>query len=221
MEKASELRKINLFKDFSQEELNKYATLLRERKYKKKDLVFDTQEEENYILTVAKGKVRVFISYPNGKEFTLTILEPGDVYSSHGQTSIQALEDTTLWTMDVTHYRELMISQPLVAFRMMHIVGQCLKRTIDVIGGLVFKDVNHRLAEFLLTKSLEIGQKSPKGLLLELGLSHEELGNIIGTTRQSVSTFLNELEREGILEKLPQRTYLVKDLPKLKKLKNR
>ncbi|WP_238457082.1 helix-turn-helix domain-containing protein [Desulforamulus putei] len=90
-----------------------------------------------------------------------------------------------------------------------------MKSSFTIINSLVFKETYLRLAEFLVHAAEDIGIPVQQGIKLELGLTTEEIALMVGATRQTVSVFLNDLQKSGILEKVNRRTILIKDLKKL------
>lgn len=199
------------------EELNRPGlAALRERfsvrKYKAETLVYSPMEETNQVFVVGRGKLRIFLSYAD-KEFTLAILGEGQVYTTHTRASVQAMEDCELLIMDTDEFHASLFEHPQLAGVVMTVLGGLLKNSFSIISGLVFKDANRRLVEHLLDMADET-ETTPVDI--ELGLTTEQLAQIVGTTRQTVSMLLNDLVRSGDLEKLGRGTYRIPDPARLR-----
>lgn len=195
----------------------KYFQEFKEKNYSKKEILFTPDESNNLVFLIKKGRVRVYLANED-KEFTLSILESGDIFSTHTRAFCQALEDTSILIADIRVLKNIVTEVPDVALVMVRVLGDLLKNSITIINGLAFKETRMRLAEFLLRAAEDKGRELPEGIKVEIGLNTEELAMIIGSTRQTVSTLLNDLRKTDILKKIDRRSYLIIDLEMLKKL---
>lgn len=200
------------------EELNRPAfTKLREkftsRSHDQGTIIYGPQEEADQVFVVATGRIRVFLSYGN-KEFTLAILLPGQVYTTHTRAFVQAMDECKLLTMETSTFHASLSEYPELAGSVMSVLGGLLKNSFSIISGLVFKDANRRLVEHLLDEANGPAGGPADGpadgpVTIKLGLTTEQLAQIVGTTRQTVSMLLSDLVRNGDLEKLGRGTYRI------------
>jgi len=174
-------------------------------------------ENPNYIGLLLSGRVRVYLSYPNGKEFTLTVLEPGDVYSGHTRAFCSALEDSEVALIPLKTFKAMLTEIPTFSLNVIAVLGDALKNSINVIENLAFRDVNERLLSYLLDIAEEKGMPTDQGLQIKFGLTHEEIATMIGCTRQTVSLFFNNLQKEGLLT-VHKGKITIHDLAALEKL---
>jgi len=209
-----ELLEIPLLKALSEQHLLTLNQSAHERSFCKKECIFTPEKQEDFILIVFKGKVRIYLSYPDGKEFTIAFLEPGDVYSSHSGTFAEAMEETIVWTIDIKAFRSFMLQDPVVLISMIKVLGESLVNTLGIIENLVFRDVGKRLASFLLQAAREKGETSEHGTLVNLGLTVEEIASAVGTSRQTASTFLNRWQKAEILI-LSRKSIILRDIQSL------
>jgi CRP-like cAMP-binding protein len=98
---------------------------------------------------------------------------------------------------------------------MVRILGNMLKSTFGIIDGLVFGDASTRLADFLLSVAKDEEGKR----LARLGMTGEQLAQHIGSTRQTVSTLLNDMVRSGILLRVKRGVFEIVDESRLEELK--
>ena len=167
------------------------------------------------VFILETGRVRIYRAWED-KEFDLGILGPGDLFSSHTGTFVQALDDTQILVTDVKTFRSRMLDHPEVAIAMVRVLGDILKTSFDLIDGLAFKDVNSRLVSFLLGQGLRHGRPvSGGGIEVTTGLSVEQISRLVGASRQTVSTLLNDLIREGLLERSGMGRYRIPDPERL------
>lgn len=202
---------INLLDELERPEL---AVLRREfiqREYARNAVIFEPHHPDNLVFIVASGRARVYLAYDE-KEFTLSILERGDVYASHTRTFVQALDDLSLLIMPTDRFRDLLVDHPTLTRTMVLVLGDVLQSSFSIIHSLVFKDIPRRIAEFLYVAACEHGESAGSGRLLKLDVTTEQLANIVGSTRQSVSETLTRLERQGLVLREGRGLYRIPDL---------
>lgn len=214
------LSDVNLIEALESPEYKEFYESFQERRYDKREIITMPDHEEDLVLIVRGGRARVYLSYED-KEFTLSILERGDIYSSHTRAFTQALDDDTVILVTSTRTFGQMIARfPQFAMIMVKVLGDLLRNSITIINGLVFKETHSRLAEFLVSAAKDKGQVVGKEIRLNLGLTMEEIATVLGATRQTVSVLLNDFYKSGILKKESRQTIVIKDLEMLEKIVN-
>ncbi|ACS80565.1 Crp/Fnr family transcriptional regulator [Maridesulfovibrio salexigens] len=206
---------INLLDELERADFEDIRNVFSERKFKKGAVIFAPDTEDDLVFIVAKGRVRIYLAYES-KEFTLGILGPGDLYSTHAGCFVQAYEDGMLLTTDVQSVKRCMADIPIFNRTMVRVLGKILQNSFSVIDGLVFKDINSRLCAYLYKEADQYGKPVDGGIEINLNLTTEQLSTLLGATRQTVSTLLNNLIREGILVRIDRSDWLVSDLEQLK-----
>jgi CRP-like cAMP-binding protein len=207
---------VNLLDELGRPELADLRAVFRKRSVHKGEVVFRPDGPEDLVFVVARGRVRVYLAYED-KEFTLAILNPGDPYSTHSGCYIQALEDAELLLTDVRSVKRCMAEIPLFTRTMVRVLGHILRNSFSIIGGLAFKDIYNRLMDYILGEARASGTPENGGRLLKLNLTIEQLSQLMGATRQTVSTLLNDMERAGLMEKRGRGVYFIPDLDALSK----
>ena len=173
---------------------------------------------DDRIFVVESGKVRVYLGYED-KEFSLGILTKGDIYSTHTGTFVEALEPSSLLMTDVSTFRRKMVGDPEVTKAMVRVLGNILKTSFTIIDGLAFKDVNYRLIAFFSNEAKKQGKISDNGTYtVYIDLSVEQIARLIGSTRQTVSTLLNDLVRAGLLQRPVRGKFIIPDLSTLESI---
>ncbi|ARE41669.1 Carbon monoxide-responsive transcriptional activator CooA [Rhodovulum sp. P5] len=173
-------------------------------------VVPETGRDRLFVLDAGLARISL-----NGaeRELTLGYLRPGGFYVTHTRAWVQAVErcETVSWPVDamlglVTREPEL----GLAAFRE---VGILLSGALDLIEDLAFRPVESRLARFLLAESAAQGSE-----VISLIDSTEALATALGTSRQTLSTLLNKLIREGVIERADRRRIRLLQPARLKTL---
>lgn len=195
-----------LLQDLERPEMAPVRRAFHTRSFTRGALVFHPKQG-NQIFIIVKGRARVYLSFRD-KEFTMAVLDAGDVYSTHTRAFVQALDDLEILTADIAEVRRYLGSMPSFNSAMIHVLGDLLSHAISVIDTLAFKDVRHRLIEFLAYEVRRLPRcrecrhcgQCDEGGMVSLGLNTEQLATIIGSTRQTVSSLLNALAKEGLIQ---------------------
>jgi len=209
------LSNIDILKIFSAPDYAEILSGFKEKTYAKKTLISTPFTEADSIFIVKSGRLRVFLSYDD-REFTLALLEPGDIFSTHSRTYAETLEESQILTGDTRTFQQKIIEHPEITATVVKVLGELLKNSIDIIEGLAFKDVRQRLYDFLINAAQDRGTPQPHGIIIDLSLNTEDIALLIGTTRQTVSMLINELIKAGHMEKIDRQSLLIKNLAALR-----
>ncbi|GAW93227.1 Crp/Fnr family transcriptional regulator [Calderihabitans maritimus] len=212
------LTEINILATLQQEEFKEIMQRFTKKTFAPETVMFFPDQPENLVYIVVRGKVRIYLTYEDGREFTLSILEPGDIYSTHTRSFARALEEVEILAIETGEFAKIIRYKPDLTAVMVKVLGDCLRNSIDIIEGLVFKEVTHRLVEFFISLAVERGEKTEEGILVDLGLTTEQIALMVGSTRQTVSRILNDLADKGILERKKRKKWLIKNLDLLKRI---
>lgn len=189
-------RLLNVLTD---EELDRLIPLLSERTLKPRQQLFSTGETPDRVYVLLKGRVKVYQVAENGKEIILDIVTKGGIVGdmaivegSERTACAQALDDTVAVTISWEDFTYFMQQSPRLGFAMVELMARRLTGMQRTMMSLVSKPVSARLADFLIAREHE-GQ-------VALGLTHAELAQSIGTSRESVTALLSRFVALGALE---------------------
>lgn len=210
------LRKTDLFGGVGLEDLEDYQHCFTEYRFNRKEIVFSPGKFHKSILLILEGKVRVYLSYPQGKEFTLTILTAGDVYSGHTRAFGQALEPVKIAAIPMEVFKEMLVKVPNLVLGLAGVLGDALKGSMDVIESLVFEEAGVRLISLLLEWARNSGTKTDQGIVIRLTFTREEIASMIGSSRQTLANLFKDLTLKGLI-KVQQKNLIIKDIDGLKK----
>ncbi|MBM9614072.1 Crp/Fnr family transcriptional regulator [Desulfobulbus rhabdoformis] len=182
----------------------------------KNGFICHPETEESAVFIVSKGRARVFLGYED-KEFNLAILAPGDLYSTHTGAYVQAMEPMEILLMDTPSFMRHMMQNLEVTSVMIKVLGNVLKSSFNIIDGLVFKDASCRLLSLLLHEAKR-QQPQPDGtVVLHINLSVEQIARMVGSSRQTISTQLNRLIRQDLIQKQGRGSFVIPDLAALER----
>lgn len=192
-------------------------------RFKKGTNVYLPEDDADKIFFISSGRIKIGVYGIGGKEIIKTILSKGEVFGELailGQDKRKefayAMEDTDVCVCSMEDLKGLMLANsPLQGF-MMKIIG---KRIISVekrLESLVFKDSRTRILEYLMELANTKGQRVGYELLVRKFNTHQEIANLTATSRQTVTTILNELRNKNILT-FDRKRLLIRDMDMLQK----
>ncbi len=200
------LKRIKVFQELGDPALEGIAAKLIHTTYRKRQTIFSAYDPSDRIYLLRRGRVKLYMLSEDGREITLAILEEGDFFGETALTNpaarqvfAEALDDALVATMTRDDFLELMRDQPDVALRVTQAMGERLLRTQQQVERLAFDDVSTRLARFLWDAVGRQGERRNGSIRLPLALTHQEMANLLGTTRETLTSTLNRFVDDGLL----------------------
>jgi CRP-like cAMP-binding protein len=197
------LRRLNLFEGMSLEEVERISHDLRMRSCSAKSSVLDGSSERVYV--VKQGRVRLYHVTENGQEVPTAILVPGQLFGlgalfgkGGDATFAEALESTVICDAAAQDFINMMARHPILMAKVMMAMARQMLRLESTIESIVSRPVAARLADLLITLA-EQAERSSNGAIVVPAYSHDEMGKMIGATRESVSRTLGDWRRAGII----------------------
>lgn len=174
--------------------------------HKAKSLLVEPGCTENNVFILESGRARIYL-LGDGKEQTLGYLLAGSVYVTHTPVWVESIEPCTLKSWPLSQIKQLFAAHPELAGAALKEVGKLLSNAISLIEDFAFRPVQSRLARYLLSEySLQQSQE------LRLPGTTEALASLLGTSRQTLSTLLNRMEKESLISR-PERQIVVLHKP--------
>jgi len=200
------LRKVPLFEGLKDEDLEAIAKVTITRSYSKDQVIILAEEEGDSLFIIETGQVKVCIVSEDGREVILSMLGEGAVFGELSlldgkprSANVIATHDTDLYTVRRSDFLQLIYKMPQIAVGMLAELAVRLRKTDRKIEGLALLDVTSRISETLLQLATEQGSETEDGILLEDRPTHQQLANMSGTTRETVSRVLKRLESQGYI----------------------
>jgi CRP/FNR family cyclic AMP-dependent transcriptional regulator len=200
-------------------ELEQYS----HKTYNKGDYVFLPEDSSDKIYFITEGRVKIGTYGKSGKEITKAILGNGEVFgelSLIGETRRRdfayAMEDTQTCILAVHEIKSLMRDHNALSVFLMKMMGSRVLEMEQRLESLVFKDSRTRIIEFLQELAEKRGQRIGYEMLVRKFMTHQEIANLTATSRQTVTTVLNELRNKNILT-FNRRRLLIRDMDLLAK----
>ncbi len=200
------LKHIRLFDGLSQTEMQEMERITRMQEVKKRQPLYLPGDPSSSVYLLKQGRVKIANTDPGGKEVTFDILEPGEVFGeldvlddAPRTTSAEALDDTLICVIQREDFNRYLAMHPNMTVRLTKLIGLRLKKIQSRVEDLVFRDVPARLAHLLLELRKSDGVAEGFGTRLRAKLTHQEMANLIGCSRETVSTTLGQFRDEGFI----------------------
>jgi CRP/FNR family cyclic AMP-dependent transcriptional regulator len=200
------LRRVPLFEVLKDDDLEAIAKVTLTRGYDKDQVIILAEEEGDALFIIASGQVKVSIVSEDGREVILSLLGEGAVFGELSlldgkprSANVVATEDTQLYMVRRPDFLQLVYKVPQIAIGLLAELAARLRKTDRKIEGLALLDVTSRISETLLQLAEEQGVQTELGVTLESRPTHQQLANMSGTTRETVSRVLKRLEGQGYI----------------------
>jgi len=193
------------------------------RQFKKDQFIYFPNDEANHIYMVAEGRVKIGHYLEDGKEVVSSILTKGEIFGELALAGEDKRRDfaqvmdnnTTICPLSIDELKALMKDDKELSFRLLKLVGLRLMRLERKLELLVFKDARTRIIEFLKDSASWKGKKVGYETMIPTKLTHKDIAALTGTSRQTVTTILNELKEQNLIY-FDRRKILIRDLASLR-----
>jgi CRP/FNR family cyclic AMP-dependent transcriptional regulator len=202
------LSKLPLFSKLDDDALLEIASYIQERTFSPGQVIVLEGEPCQAVYFVAQGVVRTGRLSPEGREQVLAYLGPGEPFNlvpalDGGSTlaTVDAVTDTTLYTISCKRLREMMRDHHGVALAVMERLGAEVRRLSDMVEDLALHTVRTRLARFLLTHASAELSEVAEGTQPSERWTQEEIAAQIGTVRDVVGRALRTFADDGLIRR--------------------
>lgn len=210
------LRKIPLFADLQDEELQSIASHATNKAYPKNSIIINEGDDTNSMYVIEKGKVKVFLCNEDGKEVILKILGVGDYFGELAildeaprSASIMTMEAAKFSVVSKAEFDQTLDAHPSIARTLVVELTRTVRRLTENIRNLALMDVYGRVARTLLDMTEEIdGQK-----IIDQKLTHQDIAKMIGSSREMVSRIMKDLQKGGYVTCESKRIIINEKLP--------
>jgi CRP/FNR family transcriptional regulator, cyclic AMP receptor protein len=208
-EKFWYLKSCSLFECLSDEHVRRLESRAKSRTFKRGALVYVPSDLGDCVLLLISGRVKIFHNTQDGKQAVLAIIDPGELF---GELAIATLEDgqrdeyaetmeaSTIVLIPADDIRRMAAEHPSLSLGITKLMGLSRRRVERRLKSLLFRSNRERLVHLLFDLAEKYGRYTRDGgISLGIHLSHQELASIIGSTRETVTLVLGELQAEGAI----------------------
>lgn len=177
--------------------------------------VYTCGDQDGMVYFIESGQIKLLMLSPEGKECLLAIHSAGDIFGELSLSELGARLETAT-AMEETSLRQIPCSQFLARLSrdslldgfVRYLAGRIADQQ-QVITHMVTVDSEQRLGKTLLQLARTLGKKEPRGIRIELQISHEELSEMVGTTRPRITSFIQRFQELGLIEKSFRRSLII------------
>jgi CRP-like cAMP-binding protein len=205
------------------EDFEEVGVRVAERRFGAKDLIFAPGDPDEQLYFLLEGTVRLHKLYGEYKEATVALLQDGGVF---GELSLDEGSSQSVFAEAVTDARvavvrksvltEIIRRRPGFATKLFFSFSERLRQSDEVIESLLDREVSARLATLLLNLGDRFGETDGSGTVLKVRLTHQDLANMIVSTREAVSKVMSEFQRDGLIEVRNRRIYVTPRLAEIR-----
>ena len=200
------LKQCPLFEQLSPEQNDRLEHRERSRVFQRGSVIYLPSDQSDSVLLLTSGRVRLYHLTADGKQALLALIDPGEIFGElalleggHREEFAEAMETTQVVAIPKDAVQQLMEEQSHVSLSVTRLLGLRQKKVERRFKSLLFHSNRERLVYLLVELLEKYGQPEADGIRITIRLSHQDLANIIGSTRETVTVLLGELSLDGSL----------------------
>lgn len=217
------LENIDVTGIFCPKKMSAQEQALTHKTFEKGEYIYLPQEMADKIFFLQEGRVKIGTYSETGKEITKAILARGEVFGELSLVGEEkrrdfavAMETSTTCVISTEEMKQLLKDHNGLNLFLMKIMGSRMLEMEQRLESLVFKDSRTRIIEFLKSFGEKKGQRVGYETVVRKFMTHQDIANLTATSRQTVTTVLNELRNKNILT-FNRRRLLIRDMSALEK----
>ena len=200
------LEQIFLFYGLNSSELRGLSEIALPRPLEKGETLFFEGDRSEGFFAVASGLVKVYKVAPDGREQVLHLVGPGQTFAEASlfgdelyPASAEAVQASHLWLIPKQPFLRLLRAEPELSLKLLASMATWMKRLSALVETLSLKNVEARLAEYLLARAREEGQQNDEGIRLTLDLEKRMIAASLGTIGETLSRSLKKLKDRRLI----------------------
>jgi CRP/FNR family transcriptional regulator, cyclic AMP receptor protein len=205
--KSDYIRRVPLFATLTDLEFKTIEHIFLIRSYRKNQVIFLEEDTGNYMYIVLAGKLKITKATSGGKETILAIHKPGDFFGEmallDGKTSpatVSAMEDCRIAIISRHDFNTLLMTNDTVVRQIIQVLCSRLRQVWGQIQTLSYSSAESRIRGGLHELARKHGVPDSRGIIIDLKITHQELAEMVGTSRETVTRSLARLRDEGVVQ---------------------
>lgn len=188
------------------EDIDGLSAIAHLQQFRRGETVFRAGDPGRNVYFLRHGRIKIYQLSPVGRELILWFCFSGEIFGlaevARGGGRVvnaEACEGCEVLTVPQEQFKAFLRQRPDAALLCMQVLASRLRILGEVLANLVSDDVHTRLAKLILRLSARYGTRVGGDILLNIPLTHQEIADMVGTTRQTVTAALSQLKRQGVL----------------------
>jgi CRP/FNR family cyclic AMP-dependent transcriptional regulator len=199
------MSEVDIFADLDEREMDAMAAAAPIKTYPAGALVYTPHQPLETLFILKKGRIRIFRVSPDGRALTTAIINPGTIFGEMvivGQqmhdSFAEALDDIVVCVMSKNDVQRLLLGDPRIAARISETLGRRLAQLEQRLSDAIFKSVPERVAGTLSVIAAPRHGR-PLSRTPQVQLTHEQLAELAGTSRETTTKVLGEFADQGLI----------------------
>ena len=206
------------------QQLSELVADIEIREIRRRQIIYLPGDPGDRVFFINGGRVKCSKVSRDGKELTLAYRGAGQLFgelcvfeAQPREEMAEAMKNAIITELPAERMRELLLADAALAFKFAAIIGARRREMETKLEHLVFRDVHAKLAALLLDLGREYGVENDVGMQIGLKITHQEMANLIGSTRETISLTLAQFKKKNLLN-LDGRSVVLLDLDGLQAL---
>ncbi|MGH6945456.1 MAG: Crp/Fnr family transcriptional regulator [Geminicoccaceae bacterium] len=222
MDKRQVLAEHPMFGRLERDDLERLVAYMRHARYPARTVLFRKGDPGTNMLVVLSGRVKICSHSEDGKELVLNLINPGEVF---GEIALLDGADRTADAVTLGECEFLVLERrdfipflrghPDACMKLFDVLCQRVRQTSERLEHALFLEGASRLAKHFVYLAAVYGKPVPDGILIDLQLSQQQLGNMVGMSRESMNKQLRQWREENLI-RIQDGYYVITDLNALR-----
>lgn len=219
------INNIPLLSSLSPEETEQISAGVSLKTFEKGDLIFRQGERANRLYIFCSGQAKIYKISPDGKEQILYILSGGDFIGAFNllkedefDFNAEALETTHVSMLEKAFFDKIVLTNPQITLKIFEKAYERINKAENLVARLSSGNPGAKVLSLLRDMAADFGTPTPKGIMLELSMSREEMASYAGIARETMSRKLKFYQDAGLIELIGNKKILIYDIAQLRAL---
>jgi CRP-like cAMP-binding protein len=206
-DKRAWLADLDLFRKLRADELDRLMPFTRWAHHQAHTILFRKNDPGSSLMVVCKGRVKICTHGECGKELVLDMFGPGDVFGeialldgSPRSADAVTIDECGLLVLDRRDFIPFLREHPDATVRMLEVLTHRLRRTTELLEDVAFCEGPTRLARRFMRLAEFSGRAVDEGVFVDMALSQQQLGDMVGMTRESINKQLKQWRDKGLID---------------------
>lgn len=216
------VKQFPLLATLSQDEIRRLAFRTEFFTASRNSIIYRQGSKSEYIYFMVEGSVKLCVHTDDDRELIKDIVTTPSMFGelclggevSRPEAAIVMSKDAKYYTIHVDQFKEMMFNNPMLCYNVLQLVGDRLIHTENRLESMVLKDAKTRVIDFLKNLLNKQGRKVGFEMLIRHSYTQQDIANITGTSRQTVTSVLNDLKKSKSIQ-FNRNTILVRDMARL------
>ncbi len=223
-EKRKLLSRVSLFSGLPARQLDALAAVALTRSLRPRQELFHKGDPGTQVYVVIRGTLKALTTSGEGDDVVFSLFTSGELFGEIAflttrtrTATVRAITDSELLVIDRRDFLAFLKSHPEASIELMRVLAERVRRVSELVEDTLFLNLPVRLAKKLVHYAANYGRVSEAGVRIDLKLSQEEWGDLVGATRESINKQMRAWSEEGYMS-LDHSYVVIHDLGALEKL---